>query len=441
MSPCIIFCTTCKGRTQHIEQTLPRNIADNVNYENCKFVILDYNSNDGLVQLLKDKYQKYIDNGKVIVYHYTEDHPFQMAHAKNMVHRLGILEGADILVNMDADNFTGAGFASFLAAEMIEKNFFMWSKMILHGEERLPRGISGRIAVTKAQFLNVGGYDEKYDTWSPDDKDFNARLCRIGYEAKEVHPRFLDAILHNDKMRFREYKHAQVNMGESQFAQIHDCDDTVVNFGHLGEGIVFRNFDFSDPIYLGPIPTRIFGIGMHKTATTSLYHALSILGFDCAHWKNAHWAKRLYNEMMTGGRSATLEQSYALCDLPITVLFKELDKGYPGSKFILTLKSEEKWLDSVEKHWNSEHNKFRVGWDTDPFTNKIHRIVYGRKKFDKDIMLNRYRQHNEEVREYFKDRYGDLLSLNVDNGGGWDELCGFLGQKVPSESYPHVMPY
>ena len=40
----------------------------------------------------------------------------------------------------------------------------------------LPRGITGRIIVTRNAFLVTGGYDEKYENHSPDDKDFNMRL-------------------------------------------------------------------------------------------------------------------------------------------------------------------------------------------------------------------------------------------------------------------------
>jgi len=81
----------------------------------------------------------------------------------------------------------------------------------------LSRGISGRIAVTRQAFLKAGGYDEKYQTWSPDDKDFNARLRRLGYAGLEIDPQFLLAVNHNDKMRFREYKHAATAMGEDDF--------------------------------------------------------------------------------------------------------------------------------------------------------------------------------------------------------------------------------
>ena len=37
-NPMIVFCTTCKGRAQHLEQTLPQNLADNAHYEHCKEV-------------------------------------------------------------------------------------------------------------------------------------------------------------------------------------------------------------------------------------------------------------------------------------------------------------------------------------------------------------------------------------------------------------------
>src|SRR5277367_4884887 len=144
-----------------------------------------------------------------MVYSFPDAGPFKMAHAKNMAHRLGILEGADILVNLDADNFTGWGFAEYIAAAFEsyynqKQDVFMWAKMI---KGQLPRGINGRIAVSKDAFLKVGGYDEQFHTWSPDDKDFNLRLRRLGYKPVEIDPSYLNAIRHNDKIRFKEYEH------------------------------------------------------------------------------------------------------------------------------------------------------------------------------------------------------------------------------------------
>jgi hypothetical protein len=433
----IVFCTTCKGRAQHLQETLPRNLADNADYADCKFVVLNYNSQDNLLDYLRSSHAAEIESGRLVVYSHFDAPVFRMAHAKNMAHRCGILEGgSDVLVNLDADNLTGPGFARYIHEKFQEPNIFLWSRMVKEGPDRLPRGISGRIAVSRHSFLNAGGYDEKFETWSPDDKDFNTRLRNLGYAAHEINKRYLSGVLHNDKMRFREYPHAETSQGEDQFHEVEFSTATVANFGKYGCGVVFRNFNNMAPVYLNPLPTRIFGIGMHKTGTTSLHEALKILGFDSVHWWSAHWAKAIYQEMTTGGRSLTLEKSYALCDLPITILYEQLDKAYPGSKFILTTRDDGSWLRSVEAHWNRETNAFRASWDHDPFTHRLHRLVYGRKAFDAEIFMARFRKHNADVLEYFRERSADLLVMNVDRKPGWDGLCRFLGKAVPAVAYP-----
>src|ERR1700761_5016647 len=112
----IVFCTTCKGRAQHLKETLPRNLADNPGF-NCKFVVLDYGSKDDLLEYLQDNHAQEIASGKLTVYSYPTNAPFHMAHAKNMAHRLGMLEGGTILVNLDADGFTGVRFADFIESQ------------------------------------------------------------------------------------------------------------------------------------------------------------------------------------------------------------------------------------------------------------------------------------------------------------------------------------
>jgi len=430
----IVFCTTCKGRTQHLERTLPANLLDN---PDATFVVIDYNSQDHLAEYLLTHHTEDFRAGRLVVYSYRGDHPFRMAHAKNMAHRCGMLEGGSVLVNVDADNFTGPGFAAYLETQFSQfPGSFMWARMIKDGEGRLPKGISGRIAVSTTAFLNAGGYDERFDTWSPDDKDFAARLRRLGYEAREIEPRFLNAIMHTDKMRFREYKHVWTSAGCYDVEEVLDCDtSTIVNGGNFGCGTVYRNFDFTQPIELNPLPTRVFGIGMHKTATTSLHTALELLGFDGAHWKTARWAKAVWREMTTVGRSVTLEKHYTMSDLPFPLLYRELDRAYPGSKFILTTRDESKWIESVRRHWSHEYNPYRHTWNDDAFTHKAHKLLYGQKGFDRELFLARFRRHNAEVLEYFRDRPGDLLVMDMESAG-WSELCGFLGVHPPEVPYP-----
>ena len=428
----ICFAVTCKNRLSHIKETLPRNLADN---PDATFVLLDYNDSEGLAEWIKTSFYPNMAGQSLVYYQFKENVPFAMSHSKNLAHRCAMLEGADVICNLDADNFTGAGFSDYLhsqfeRAQHDPQEIFMWSRM-MKGE--MDRGISGRMAVTRNAFLVSGGYDEKYSTHSPDDKDFNVRLRRMGFCAQEIDGKYLKAIKHNDKMRFKEYPQLQ---GQPHYhAEKHICPwSTVVNRGGIGCGTVYRNFNPA-PIEIERLPTRIFGVGMHKTATTSLHTAFGMLGFSSGHWNNAHWAKAVWNEMQFG-RSGSLEKFYALSDLPFPVMFGQLDKAYPGSKFVLTMRDEGAWLNSVERHFNPKFNKFAANWESDPFTSRIHNTIYGQKHFDREVFLRRYRQHNADVLHYFKNRPDDLLVMNMSLGDGWKELCGFLKMPVPNMEYP-----
>lgn len=435
-NPRVVFCTTNKNRAAHTKLTLPRNLKDNEDYENCCFVLLDCGSDDDLIPYLKAHHANDILNGRLVVYSRLNDGPFRMGEFKNTAHRLGIREGAEILCNLDADQYTGRGFARYIANEFerLGDRGFLCARMV---KGFMPRGVSGRIVITAKAFLKAGGYDEKYREWGPDDKDLHFRLRRLGYECFDIPVQFLDGIHHNDRLRFREYPHARPCEGDDDYERfrVEDLTTTVANFGRFGCASLWRNFDETDRVQLGPIPTRIFGIGLHKTATSSLHVALQILGLDAAHWITPRWARSIWEEMRAAGRSPTLERHYALTDLPLPLLYRELDRAYPGSRFILTMRNEADWLRSVEQHW-SPANPWRASWDEDCFTHRCHTELYGRKSFDAQTFRARYWRHNYEVLAYFKNRPNDLLVLDIDEDTKWDGLCGFLDKPNPSVPYP-----
>jgi len=429
----IAFCTTCKGRAQHVRKTLPQNLADNADYENAVFIMVNYGTEDTLMEELKEGYSDYIESERLVVYSVKDAGTFKMAHAKNIAHRLGIMHGADILVNLDADNMTGPGFATYINEQFQQSSqIYMWAKMITGV---LPRGISGRIVVTKQQFLLANGYDEAFETWGRDDKDFNERLFRLGFKPHQIPDKFLCGIRHTDRLRFKEYPHVKALVPKYEDPTPPPNTHTICNYGFFGICIVTRNWEEIE-IELGPLPTRIFGIGMHKTGTTSLHTALNILGYNSAHWKGAGWAKKIWNQFLEFGHSELLEKNYAVCDLPITLLYEKLDKLYPGSKFILTIRDEEEWIQSVENHWSYELNPYRASWNKDNFTHRLHKVLYGQQTFDREVMLARYRKHNADVIEYFKGRDEDLLILRVDKNIDWTPLSKFLGNEIPPVPFP-----
>ncbi|MFD2148711.1 glycosyltransferase family 2 protein [Mucilaginibacter antarcticus] len=68
----ISFCTTCMNRLSHLKQTLKRNILDNEDYPNLEFILLDYNSTDGLKEYVRSELHTFITSKK-LVYYRTEE--------------------------------------------------------------------------------------------------------------------------------------------------------------------------------------------------------------------------------------------------------------------------------------------------------------------------------------------------------------------------------
>lgn len=57
---------------------------------------------------------------------------------------------------------------------------------------------------------------------------------------------------------------------------------------------------------------------------------------------------------------------------------------------------------------------------------------------DPDRLIERHERHNAEVRDYFKDRPGDLLEVDWTRGAGWQQLAPFLGSPVLTIPFFHA---
>jgi hypothetical protein len=169
--------------------------------------------------------------------------------------------------------------------------------------------------------------------------------------------------------------------------------------------------------------TKVFGIGFHKTATTSLAQALAYLGYRVT---GPNWVDNPNIAGEVDELAFDLANRFdAFQDNPWPILYKELDQKFPGSKFILTLRPSNDWIRSVVNHFKEDETPMRE-W------------IYGvgRPKGNEDIYVRRYERHNREVMEYFKDRPQQLLVLNITAGEGWTKLCPFLGETAPAIPFP-----
>lgn len=162
---------------------------------------------------------------------------------------------------------------------------------------------------------------------------------------------------------------------------------------------------------------KIFGIGLSRTGTTSLTKALELLGYEIIHAPRPHFLPELYD---------VIKEVDGATDLPIAFQYKELDKLFPNSKFILTTRSLESWLKSCWEYPILYRRSRRF-----PESN-LGVLMYGRK-FN---FRHTYIRHHKQVIKYFKDR--DLLIMNLPEGDGWNELCSFLGKEIPNIPFPHL---
>lgn len=168
---------------------------------------------------------------------------------------------------------------------------------------------------------------------------------------------------------------------------------------------------------------KVFCIGFHKTGTTSMEKALTMLGYRVTGpngTRDPDIAHKVYELAY-----ALAERYDAFSDNPWPLLYREMDQRYPGSKFILTVRPTDAWLRSVVSHFGERPTPMR-------------RWIYGVEsvKGNEALYAARYDAHNAAVKEYFRDRPGDLLVLDLSEGENWKKVCGFLGKAIPDVPFP-----
>ncbi|MBE0434971.1 MAG: hypothetical protein IBX56_04110 [Methylomicrobium sp.] len=196
---------------------------------------------------------------------------------------------------------------------------------------------------------------------------------------------------------------------------------------------------------------KVFCVGRNKTGTTSLTKAMADLGYVIGDQRYAEclikdWGRRDFKKLLQYCHTAEFFQDIPF-SLPFT--FQAVDMFFPGSKFILTVRDEQAWYDSMYHFHRSasvhgdkakslaalkeaEYCYKGFAYDT-----KV--LVYdlpGDDPYHKETLLEHYRYHNKMVKDYFKNRPGDLLVLDVSEPDAYKKLCDFIGKPCLRDSFP-----
>lgn len=189
--------------------------------------------------------------------------------------------------------------------------------------------------------------------------------------------------------------------------------------------------------------SKVIGVGMSKTGTKTLGACLDRLGFAprCGFredLKRLVWAGKALNpislfplsydpddlDLRDGVEERILREAArfrSFEDSPWYLLFRQLDRAFPGSKFILTLRKDARTR--AESNWWHNVRLGRCAGAPDPLF------------VESDMQA--YERHNHAVRRYFADRPEQLLVVCWESGDGWNPLCEFLGARRPAAPFPH----
>ena len=179
---------------------------------------------------------------------------------------------------------------------------------------------------------------------------------------------------------------------------------------------------------------KIFNIGFHKTGTTSLTHFMKDNGYKSLH-STAYSMSRLNLGSQTDINEDTSEpvnlesildktllqelvQEYDFfSDNPWPLLYRLLDQSFPNSKFILTRRHTNSWVNSLIKYSGTQNTRMR-------------QIIYGYGNPENHVTRYRktYIRHNKDVVAYFGNRK-DLLVIDIEDNDRViaDSLAEFLG--------------
>jgi hypothetical protein len=176
---------------------------------------------------------------------------------------------------------------------------------------------------------------------------------------------------------------------------------------------------------------RIFGIGLNKTGTTSLHHALSALGFESLHWGGPP-VRRIIEVSRDAGEPLLTRVDTrfdAFSDiLPLSENYRLLDEQYPDSRFILTIRPVEEWIASRRRHVEMNRRRKAAG----EYAGKFLTV-------DEESWRQEWKAHVESARTYFEGR-ANFFELDLTEAPEWEPLCRFLGVPVPSQSFPWANP-
>jgi hypothetical protein len=190
---------------------------------------------------------------------------------------------------------------------------------------------------------------------------------------------------------------------------------------------------------------KVIGAGWSRTGTFSLRLALQQLGLGpCYHMHEvflhpehpALWRRAAAGKLESW--SELLGEYQSVADTPACLFWRELVRGYPGAKVVLTLRDPNDWYESMCSTLYPMILASAAGSSAgDRAASDLARELvfdgfFGGKFSDRQSALALFDEHNGAVRREVPSER--LLVYEVSQG--WQPLCDFLELPMPAAPFP-----
>lgn len=189
----------------------------------------------------------------------------------------------------------------------------------------------------------------------------------------------------------------------------------------------------------------VIGAGVGRTGTYSLKLAINQLGLGPCHHMEEVLHKMpvqvpLWSAALEGHADwpAIFSGYGSAVDWPTARFFRELHAVYPQARFVLTHRSPESWADSFgETIYKLLAARDQAPPELQEWLAMAAGVVAATgfpPGLDRDGLMKAFVAHNDAVKAAIP--ASQLLVYQVKEG--WEPLCRFLGQPVPSEPFPRT---
>lgn len=194
--------TTCKGRLEHLKQTLPRWLAE----PNVQVTVVDYDCPDRTAAWVRDNFPE------VEIVHVKNRPTFNLSGARNI--------GAQYATEgwwcfFDADLVAAPGWADAIRRSLKHKHYLL--------AEPISWNQFGSVVVHSWDFKAAGGYDNLITGWGAEDGDFYSRLRQNGVRPGSFPGDFTASIPHSDEERTAHYEERDKGKTQRLFEVYHNA--------------------------------------------------------------------------------------------------------------------------------------------------------------------------------------------------------------------------